>query len=41
MTGEGALFTREGTVEAAWAVVHPEASQVPTVQARKLGAERC
>ena len=43
MAGDGALFTREDAVEAAWAVVDPvldDAPPGPPLQARQLGAER-
>jgi glucose-6-phosphate 1-dehydrogenase len=43
MIGDGALFTREDAVEAAWAVVDPvlkKHHRVRSLQARQLGAER-
>ena len=43
MAGDGALFTREDAVEAAWAVVEPVLKNAPPgspLQARQLGAER-
>ena len=43
MAGDGALFTREDAVEAAWAVVDPVLEDPPPsspLQARQLGAER-
>ena len=42
MAGDGALFTREDAVEAAWAVVDPVLDThhaVHPLQARQLGAE--
>ena len=42
MAGDGALFTREDAVEAAWAVVEPvleDPPPGPPLQARELGAE--
>ena len=43
MAGDGALFTREDAVEAAWAVVEPvldDPPPDPSLRARQLGAER-
>ena len=43
MAGDGALFTREDAVEAAWAVVEPVLRthhRDPPLRARQLGAER-